>query len=119
MAKKKVHVEVGRRTLDISNLDKVLYPDDEILKAEIIEYYLALAPTILHHLKDRPLSLVRFPDGIYGEQFFQKNRPEWAPEWVDYIRLGGDRKKEYVVAREDAADVREHVVRHRRSGTAP
>ncbi len=102
MAKKKVHVEVGKRTLDLSNLDKVLYPEDEVVKAEVIQYYLSLAPTILHHLKGRPLSLVRFPDGIYGEQFFQKNRPEWAPDWVDYIRLGGDRKKEYVVAREEA-----------------
>ncbi len=103
MAKKRVHVEVGRRTLDLSNLDKVLYPEDNILKAEVIQYYLALAPTILTHLKGRPLSLVRFPDGIYGEQFFQKNRPDWAPDWIDYIRLGNDRKKEYVVATEDAA----------------
>ncbi len=102
MAKKKVHVEVGKRTLDLSNLDKTLYPEDGIVKAEVIQYYLALAPTILTHLKGRPLSLVRFPDGIYGEQFFQKNRPEWAPDWVDYIRLGGDRKKEYVVATEEA-----------------
>ena len=102
MAKKRIHVEVGRRTLELSNLDKILYPDDGIVKAEVVQYYLTLAPTILAHLKNRPLSLVRFPDGIYGEQFFQKNRPEWAPDWVDYIRLGGDRKKEYVVATEEA-----------------
>ncbi|MFY0686078.1 MAG: non-homologous end-joining DNA ligase [Cyclobacteriaceae bacterium] len=102
MAKKKVHVQVGKRTLDLSNLDKLLYPEDEVLKAEIIQYYLQLAPTILRHLKGRPLSLVRFPDGIHGEQFFQKNRPDWAPDWVDYIRLGSDRKKEYVVATEEA-----------------
>ncbi|MBV6645399.1 MAG: non-homologous end-joining DNA ligase [Cyclobacteriaceae bacterium] len=102
MAKKKVHVEVGRRQLDLSNLDKVLYPDDGIVKAEIIEYYLQLAPTILRHLRGRPLSLVRFPDGIYGEQFFQKNRPDWTPDWIDYIRLGNEKKKEYVVANEEA-----------------
>lgn len=99
---KKIHTEVGKRTVELSNLTKILYPDDEVTKAEIIQYYLTLAPTILTHLKGRPLSLVRFPDGIYGEQFFQKNRPEWAPEWVDYIRLGSERKKEYVVATEEA-----------------
>ncbi len=102
MAKKKVHVEVGKRKLDLSNLDKVLYPDDAVLKAEVIQYYLSLGPTILRHLKGRPLSLVRYPDGIYGEQFFQKNRPDWTPDWIDYVRLGKDRKKEYVVANEEA-----------------
>ena len=102
MAKKKVHVEVGKRKLDLSNLEKVLYPDDQVLKAEVIQYYLGLGPTILRHLKGRPLSLVRYPDGIYGEQFFQKNRPDWTPDWIDYVRLGKDRKKEYVVANEEA-----------------
>ena len=102
MAKKKVHVKVDKRTLPLSNLDKVLYPDDGIVKAEVIQYYLTLAPTILNHLKGRPLSMVRFPDGIYGEQFFQKNRPQWAPDWIDYIRLGQERKIEYVVANENA-----------------
>lgn len=102
MAKKKVHVELGKRKLDLSNVDKVLYPDDAVLKAEVIQYYLNLGPTILRHLKGRPLSLVRYPDGIYGEQFFQKNRPDWTPDWIDYVRLGKDRKKEYVVAIEEA-----------------
>lgn len=102
MSKKKVHVEVGKRKLDLSNLDKVLFPNDSIVKAEVIEYYLTLAPTIIRHLKGRPLSLVRFPDGISGEQFFQKNRPDWTPDWIDYVRLGKDRKKEYVVANEEA-----------------
>ena len=102
MAKQKVHVEVGKRKLELSSLDKILYPEDGVLKAQVIEYYLTLAPTILRHIKGRPLSLVRFPDGIHGEQFFQKNRPDWAPDWVDYIRLGKERKKEYIVAREEA-----------------
>ncbi|WP_421895455.1 non-homologous end-joining DNA ligase [Marinoscillum sp.] len=102
MAKKRIHVEVGKHKLELSNLDKVLYPEDEILKAQVIEYYLTLAPTILRHIKGRPLSLVRYPDGIYGEQFFQKNRPDWTPDWIDYIRLGKERKKEYIVAKEEA-----------------
>lgn len=102
MAKKKIHVEVGKRVIELSNLDKVLYPNDAILKAEIIEYYLKLAPTILNHIRGRALSLVRFPDGIEGEQFFQKHRPDWTPDWIDYKRLGKERKKEYVVAKEEA-----------------
>lgn len=88
--------------MELSNLDKVLYPADGITKAEVIHYYLMLAPTVLRHLRGRPLSLVRYPDGISGERFFQKNRPDWTPDWIDYIRLGRERKKEYIVAKEDA-----------------
>lgn len=102
MAKQKIAVEVGKRVLALSNLDKVLYPDDGVLKAEVIEYYHKLAPSILNHVRGRALSLVRYPDGIYGEQFFQKHRPDWTPDWIDYKRLGQERLKEYVVAKEEA-----------------
>lgn len=102
MAKQKIHTEVGKRTIELSNLDKVLYPDDGVVKAQVIEYYLKLAPTILNHIRGRALSLVRFPDGIYGEQFFQKHRPDWTPDWIDYKRLGQERLKEYIVAKEEA-----------------
>jgi DNA ligase D-like protein (predicted ligase)/DNA ligase D-like protein (predicted polymerase)/DNA ligase D-like protein (predicted 3'-phosphoesterase) len=98
--------QVGKRKIELSNLKKILYPDDHILKAELIEYYLKLAPTILAHVKGRPLSLVRFPDGITGEKFFQKNRPEWAPEWIEHVVLGSAEKKEkidYVIATEAAS----------------
>lgn len=105
MASRKSHrVQVGKRTFELSNLEKVLYPDDGIVKAELVEYYLKLAPTILSHLKGRPLSLVRYPDGIGGEMFFQKNKPDWAPEWLESVRLGsGEEKKEYVIATEEAS----------------
>lgn len=101
--------QVGKRRIELSNLSKVLYPEDHILKAELIEYYLKVAPTILAHVKGRPLSLVRFPDGITGGKFFQKNRPEWAPEWIEHILLGGEdnegekeKKIDYVIATEEA-----------------
>jgi bifunctional non-homologous end joining protein LigD len=94
--------QVGKRKLELSNLQKVLYPDDQITKAEIIQYYLKIAPTILAHLKGRPLSVVRYPDGITGESFFQKNRPGWAPEWIQYVTLG-EHEKDYMLANEDAA----------------
>jgi DNA ligase D-like protein (predicted ligase)/DNA ligase D-like protein (predicted polymerase)/DNA ligase D-like protein (predicted 3'-phosphoesterase) len=105
MARTSSVARVGKRNIELSNLTKVLYPADNIVKAELIEYYHTIAPTILSHLKGRPLSMVRFPDGIDGEKFFQKNRPEWAPEWVDHILLGGGEKKgkiDYVVATEEA-----------------
>jgi DNA ligase D-like protein (predicted ligase)/DNA ligase D-like protein (predicted polymerase)/DNA ligase D-like protein (predicted 3'-phosphoesterase) len=109
MARSSQIAQVGKRKIELSNLTKVLYPDDHILKAELIEYYLKVAPTILAHLKGRPLSLVRFPDGITGEKFFQKNRPEWAPEWIEHIFLGSDEEKggkdkkiDYVIATEEA-----------------
>jgi bifunctional non-homologous end joining protein LigD len=95
-------VQVGKRTIELSNLPKVLYPDDQITKAHLIEYYLKIAPTVLAHLKGRPLSLVRYPDGIQGESFFQKNRPGWAPAWVEHVALGQE-KKDYVIATEAAS----------------
>src|ERR1051325_6347087 len=93
--------QIGKRQIELSNLAKVLFPDPPIVKAQLIEYYLKIAPTILAHLKGRPLSLVRYPDGIGGEKFFQKNRPDWAPDWIEHVTLG-EEKKDYVIATEDA-----------------
>ena len=83
-------------------MTKLLFPDDHIVKAQLIEYYVKIAPTILAHLKGRPLSLVRYPDGIGGESFFQKNRPDWAPDWIEHITLG-EEQKDYVIATEEAS----------------
>ncbi|MEW6305219.1 MAG: hypothetical protein AB1705_17215, partial [Verrucomicrobiota bacterium] len=83
-------------------MTKVLFPDDHIVKAQLIEYYLKIAPTILAHVKGRPLSLVRYPDGIGGESFFQKNRPDWAPDWIEHVTLG-EEAKDYVIATEEAS----------------
>ncbi|MGO9951744.1 MAG: non-homologous end-joining DNA ligase [Dissulfurispiraceae bacterium] len=98
--------QVGKRKIELSNLDKILYPGDRIRKADLIEYYFKISPTILAHLKGRPLSLVRYPDGIDGERFFQKNRPVWAPQWIQHVALGGAAKAEtvdYILATEDAS----------------
>ena len=94
--------QVGKRKLELSNLQKVLYPDDHITKAQLIEYYLKIAPTFLAHVKGRPLSLVRYPDGIDKGSFFQKNRPDWAPDWIEYVTLG-EEKKDYIIATEEAS----------------
>ncbi len=103
MAKKKSQwVTIGKRKIELSNLDKVLFPEDDIVKAEIIEYYLKIAPTLLNHVKGRALTLIRFPDGIHGEMFYQKNRPEWAPDWIEFTKLGKEEKKDYIIATEPA-----------------
>ncbi len=100
---KKTTAQIGKHRIELSNLDKVLCPQDHIIKAELIEYYLRVAPTILGHIKGRPLSIVRYPDGIDGERFFQKNRPEWAPEWIEHVQLGDTEKTDYVLAKDDAS----------------
>lgn len=105
MARTSQHVKIGKRTVELSNLEKVLFPQDEIVKAELIEFYLKLAPTILAHVKGRPLTLVRYPDGIAGETFFQKRRPDWAPQWVDHVTLGDDKKIDYIILTEAASVV--------------
>lgn len=107
MARTSQMTQVGKRKIELSNLDKVLWPEDGVLKAELIQHYLGIAPTILAHLKGRPLSLVRFPDGIHGESFFQKNRPKYSPEWLDHEKIGDEaaegKKIDYVIASDEAS----------------
>ncbi len=98
----RVTAAIRKHRLELSNLDKVLFPQDGIIKAELIEYYLKIAPTILKHIKGRPLSFVRYPDGIDEGQFFQKNRPDWAPDWIEHTRLGGESETDYITAKDDA-----------------
>jgi DNA ligase D-like protein (predicted ligase)/DNA ligase D-like protein (predicted polymerase)/DNA ligase D-like protein (predicted 3'-phosphoesterase) len=105
MAKKSTWVQLDKRKLELSNLEKILFPEDHISKAQVIEYYLAVAPTLLRHVKGRALTLIRFPEGIHGEQFYQKNRPEWAPPWLEFEKLGTEEKKDYIIATEPASIV--------------
>ncbi|MGQ0842912.1 MAG: non-homologous end-joining DNA ligase [Sporichthyaceae bacterium] len=78
----RVTVEVEGRQLSLSNLDKVLYPDVGFTKAEVIDYYTRIAPVMLPHLTDRAATRIRFPDGVEGGSFFEKNAPKHTPEWV-------------------------------------
>jgi len=82
MAEDRVTVEVGGRELSLSNLDKVLYPAAGFRKADVIDYYRRIAPVMLPHLAGRPPTLVRAPDGLYGERFFEKRCPPHHPKWV-------------------------------------
>ena len=83
----KVPVQVDGRTLTLSNLDKVLYPAVGFTKAEVIDYYTRIAPYLLPHVANRPLTFKRYPDGVEGKFFFEKNAPSHAPDWVPRITL--------------------------------
>ena len=82
MAGESRDVDVGGRTLSISNLDKVLYPEAGFTKGEVIDYYARIAPAMLPHLKGRPLTLRRYPNGVADKSFFEKRCPKHRPDWV-------------------------------------
>jgi bifunctional non-homologous end joining protein LigD len=75
-------VKLGRRTLNLSNMEKVLYPAAGFTKADVISYYMRIAPYLLPHLKDRPLTLKRYPNGVNSEFFYEKRCPSHKPDWV-------------------------------------
>jgi bifunctional non-homologous end joining protein LigD len=77
-----VRVEVEGRTLKLSNLDKVLYPRTGTTKGEVLSYYAQVAPVLLPLLRDRPVTRVRWPNGVEGDRFFEKNAPAGTPRWV-------------------------------------
>ncbi len=82
MSGSKVVVDVEGTTLTLSNLDKVLYPEVGFTKAQVIDYYSRIAPVLLPHLAERAVTRKRFPDGVDGQVFFEKNAPRGTPEWV-------------------------------------
>jgi DNA ligase D-like protein (predicted ligase)/DNA ligase D-like protein (predicted polymerase)/DNA ligase D-like protein (predicted 3'-phosphoesterase) len=97
--------QVGKHKIKLTNLEKVLFPTSGIIKAELVAYYLGLAPTILRYIRRRPLSLIRYPDGINAHQFFQKDKPDWAPDWIESVPLGKEEKKHYILASDEASMV--------------
>jgi bifunctional non-homologous end joining protein LigD len=80
-------VEVEGRRLKVTNLDKVLYPETGFTKGQVIDYYARIAPVLLPHLRDRPATLRRYPNGVDGPSFFEKNVASHAPDWVRTERL--------------------------------
>jgi DNA ligase D-like protein (predicted polymerase)/DNA ligase D-like protein (predicted 3'-phosphoesterase) len=95
--------QIGKHKIKLSNLDKVLFPAAHVIKAEIIQYYHQMAPVLLRHIKHRPLSFIRYPDGIDGEHFYQKNKQDWAPKWIQSVKMGkGEKKIDYVIATDPA-----------------
>ena len=79
-------IKKGARELQLSNLDKVFWPDEGITKGDLIRYYREVAPVLVPHLKDRPFTMKRYPDGWTGKYFFQKDAPSHMPEWIPTFR---------------------------------
>jgi len=78
-------VKVGGKTLRLSNLDKVLYSEAGFTKGQVIDYYTRVAPALLPHLKNRPLTLKRYPNGVEGKFFYEKQSPSHRPDWVKTV----------------------------------
>ena len=101
----KATVTVGGRELKLSNLGKTLYPKARFRKRGVIDFYAAIAETILPHLQGRALTVKRWPDGVQGKAFFQKQAPAHRPEWVRTVTLASERKPiDYLLA-EDRATI--------------
>jgi bifunctional non-homologous end joining protein LigD len=87
MSPERVETEIDGRQLSLSNLDKVLYPEVGFNKAAIIDYYVRIAPVMVPHLADRPVTFRRYPNGVDAQSFFGKNIPAGAPDWVRSVTV--------------------------------
>jgi bifunctional non-homologous end joining protein LigD len=95
------NVDVAGRRLKLTNLDKVLYPAAKFTKGQIIDYYARIAPALVPHLKDRPLTLKRYPGGVDQQYFFEKNATKHRPDWVQTVPIwskGNERDVNYILA---------------------
>lgn len=96
-------VEIEGKKLTLSNLDKVLYPAVGFTKGEVIDYYVRIAPVLLPHLEGRPLTMKRYPNGVNGMFFYEKNCPEHRPDWVQTAPIwseGNKKTMHYCVAQD-------------------
>ena len=94
---------VADRKIHVSNLDKVLYPKAGFTKGQVIDYYIRVAPVLLPHLRDRPLTMKRYPDGVEGEFFYEKNCPSHRPKWVQTAKVwseSNDRMMNYCLVQD-------------------
>src|SRR5690349_19294627 len=78
----KSSIRIGNRNVTVSNLDKVLYPSGNFTKSQVIEYYVHAGRFLLPHFKNRPVTLVRYPDGVLGKSFYEKQAPTFTPDWI-------------------------------------
>jgi bifunctional non-homologous end joining protein LigD len=100
---KKAELEVEGKHIPVSNLDKVLYPKDGFTKGQLIDYYIRIAPVLLPHLHDRPLTMKRYPNGVEAEFFYEKNCPSHRPKWVKTAAVwseGNNRMMNYCLAQD-------------------
>lgn len=90
-------IKVGRKKLSLSNLDKVLYPQAGFTKGQVIDYYLRISPVLLPHLKGRPLTLKRYPNGVDGMFFYEKRCPSHRPGWMPTAKVWSERSGDHLL----------------------
>ena len=95
-------LDVEGRRIKLTNLEKVLFPEDGYTKADLIRYYAEVSPYLVPWLRDRPLTLKPFPDGIHGAHFYQKNKPEFTPSWIKSWTDPREPENDYVLANDMA-----------------
>jgi bifunctional non-homologous end joining protein LigD len=98
---RKAQLVVEGKKLSVSNLDKVFYPKVGFTKGQVIDYYIRIAPVLLPHLKNRPLTMKRYPNGVEGEFFYEKNCPSHRPNWVKTAKIwseGNQRIMDYCLS---------------------
>ena len=95
--------EIGGRVVHLTNLDKVLFPEDKYTKRDLIRYYVQAAPVMIPHYKDRPLSMNPHPDGIHGKSYWVKDKPAYAPDWIPTFRYQDQKSlKDWILIEEVA-----------------
>lgn len=92
----KQEVKIGSRSLALSNLEKVLYPQTGFTKGEVIQYYVQIAPVLLAHLRDRPLTLKRYPNGVEKSFFYEKQCPSHRPDWIETAAVWSKHRKKEI-----------------------
>ena len=96
MAKTESTIQVEGREIKLSNLEKVLYPKAGFTKGQVIDYYIRIAPVLLPHLADRPLTLKRYPNGVEGMHFYEKNCPTYRPEWMKTAKVWSEGNNKFM-----------------------
>jgi len=101
--KKEGDWEIGGRTVHLTNLDKLLFPEDRYSKRDLIRYYVQVAPVMVPHYSERPLSMNPHPDGIHGKSYWVKDKPDYAPDWIPTFRYQDQKSlKDWILIEEVA-----------------
>jgi bifunctional non-homologous end joining protein LigD len=96
VASAKTELKVGNRVLNLSNLDKVFYPATGFTKGDMIDYYIRVSPALLPHMKDRTMTLKRYPNGVDGMFFYEKRCPAHRPDWVKTASVWSEGNNDYI-----------------------
>jgi DNA ligase D len=98
-------MRVGSREVRFSNSDKVFFPEPGLTKGDLVRYYLDVAPCLLHHVRNRPMQMLRYPDGVDGFRFYQKRVPVPHPDWLEtvHIQFPSGRTTDFPVCQDAAA----------------